>query len=138
MRYSLKEGVLFGVIIGAAVLLIRAFVGGALLPQLLLLALVAIVLVIAQVLLGLRHVRPQNQQPSMTPAQPERPRTQRHAQSQDPFAREKNQAWTGLSSTPVQDRNDAGHASPETSFPESPQRASEAPREAPPANHHQS
>src|SRR5689334_3508553 len=83
MRYSLKEGVFFGVIIGASVLLIRAFVRDALLSQLLLLALVAIILIIAQLLLGLRRARPQNHQSPIPPTQPERPRNQRHAQSQD-------------------------------------------------------
>ncbi len=142
MRYSLKEGVLFGVIIAVAVLLIRAFVGGPLLSQLLALIVVAVVLAIAQLLLGLRRAHPRDQNQTAAPLHSERTRNPRRDRPQDPFAREKNQAWTGLSSTTVQEqeqRERAGAAPSETPSSAAPQRTPESPRDVPPpTNHHRS
>jgi hypothetical protein len=141
MRYSLKEGVVFGVVIGAAVLLIRTFVGGPPLYQLFALVAVAVVLAIAQLLLGLRRAPPPDQHPPATPLPPERMRGLRRGRPQDPFARENNQAWTGLSTPSVQEQNQRAHADADPAAPsaEPPHHTPGPARDAaPPANRRRS
>lgn len=104
MRYSLREGAVFGVIIGVAVLLIRVFVGGPLTRQLSALAIIAVVLAVAQFMVSVRRARKKSDKPAIQPPQP------RPVQPQNPFARETNQAWTGLSSATVQELEQAERA----------------------------
>ena len=137
MRYSLKEGVLFGVIIALAVLLIRAF-GGGMTIQFVALLVVAGVLAAVQFVLSLRRARSRDD--SAPPLRAERPSSGRRAQPQDPFAHETNQAWTGLNSTIVQEqeqREDAGSTA-EDSSSEYPQLGPKSSRDNPPTANHRS
>lgn len=132
MRYSLKEGILFGVSIAVAVLLIRAFGSRLLVSELVILLFVALLLAAVQFMLSLRRARSHDD--TAPPPRPERPRRTR---PQDPFALEKNQAWTGLSSTIMHEQVHPAHAdsAAEEQSSESPQAASDPVRsDTPTAN----
>lgn len=134
MRYSLKEGVLFGIIIAAVVLLIRAF-GGELMSQLIAMLVAAGVLAAVQFMVSMRHARSHDD--PVSPPPPEHPQSPRRA-PQDPFAHETNQAWTGLNSSIIQEqaqREDAGSAAEEVSSEHPPLPSNPSPDNPPTANH---